>query len=137
MRVLAAITAGLLVGVVLLEALTAGLLMLVPETALLAEYGEYGLLSWPLLPLPALLWLMAGLAGGTMSAAVAQRPLTGVVTGALLALPAGLIVGLARPGSLQMVLAMALPFCGALAGALLVARVLRADTAASAPGQAV
>ncbi len=137
MRTLAGIAAGLLVGVVLLEALAAGLLVLVPDSVLRADFGQYGLLLWPLLPVPALLWLSAGLAAGAMTTAVARCPLVGILAGAGLAVPAGLVVGLAWPGSAQTVLAAALPLSGAAAGALLVARVLKADRAVSVPDQAV
>ncbi|HSH27972.1 MAG TPA: hypothetical protein VK972_09455 [Wenzhouxiangella sp.] len=125
MRVLGALTAGLAVGVILIEAISSGLGVLLPETMMRVEtaIGQGAVLVWPLLPVPALVWMLGGLAGGCMAAAAGPHPALGLVAGALLALPPFIVVGLATPGNPAALLAAALPLAGAAAASALVARL--------------
>lgn len=137
MRVLGALTAGLAIGVILIEAISSGLTILLPEALMRVQAadGYGGMLVWPLLPVPALVWMFGGLAGGSMAAAAGPHPALGLAAGALLALPPLVVVGLAMPGNPATLLAAALPLAGSAAGTALVAR-LRHETV-SAHGQAV
>lgn len=139
MRILLALTAGLIVGVILIEAISAGLLVLVPESTLRVEASDgFGqALVWPLLPVPALVWITGGLVGGMMTAAVAPRVGWGLCTGLLLGLPAFVLVGLITPGNPLALLAGALPIAGSAAGTALVARLEDAHATVSENGQAV
>lgn len=137
MRILAAFCTGLVVGVVLIESMTAGLLVLVPEDAMSVHAADAGRLIWPLLPVPALVWLFGGAACGAMASAVAGKAIVGWIAGALLAVPALLIVNLVSPGDPLCLLAAALPLSGAAAGSVFAARLERSDATVSEPGQAV
>jgi len=125
MRALTALAAGLVIGVILIESISAGLAVLLPQTALYVEAadGYSGPVVWPLLPVPALIWLLGTLAGGAMAAAVGPRPAWGLAVGTLLAMPAFLLVGLITPGNPLALLAAALPVIGSSAGAVLVVRL--------------
>gem|GEM_PF-6521610 len=137
MQVLAAFCTGLVVGVILIESMTTGLLVLLPEDVMTVHAADAGRLVWPLLPVPALVWLVGGAACGAMASAVAGSAIVGSVAGALLAVPAMLIVNLVSPGDPLCLLAAALPLSGAAAGSVLAARLERSDATVSAPGQAV
>ncbi|RFF28377.1 MULTISPECIES: hypothetical protein [unclassified Wenzhouxiangella] len=139
MRVLLALCAGLLVSVILIEAISAGLLVLLPESILRVEAGDgFGqALVWPLLPVPALVWIAGGLFGGMMTAALAPRIGWGLCTGALLGLPAFVLVGLTTPGNPLALLASALPLAGSAAGVALVARLQDEEATVSTNHQAV
>lgn len=139
MRVLVALAAGLIIGVILIEAVSAGLLVLLPDTLLLVEAadGFGGPVLWPLLPLPAVVWLIGGLAAGLMSAALAPHPLWGLCTGVLLGLPAFVLVGLTTPGNPMALLAASLPIAGSAAATALVSRLAGEQAGASAKRQTV
>ncbi|HSH27668.1 MAG TPA: hypothetical protein VK972_07900 [Wenzhouxiangella sp.] len=125
MRALGALAAGLAIGVILIEAISSGLTVLLPEALMRVEAadGYGGALVWPLLPTPALVWLFGGLAAGCMAAAAGPHPALGLAAGALLALPPFLLVGLVTPGNPAALLAAALPLAGSAAGTALVARL--------------
>lgn len=125
MRVLWALAAGLLIGIVLIEAMSAGLQVLLPGTALHVEAadGFGGQLVWPLLPVPAIVWMLGGLAAGTMAAAMGPHPVCGPIAGTLLAIPALTLVGLTAPGNPLALLAAALPLAGSAAGTAVVVRL--------------
>lgn len=127
MRVLGALTAGLVIGVILIEAASSGLAVLLPGPLMYVEAadGYAGALVWPLLPVPALIWMLGGLAAGTMAAAAGPHPALGVAAGALLGLPAFVLVGLVMPGNPMALLAAALPLAGSAASTALVARLGR------------
>lgn len=139
MRILVALAAGLLIGVILIEAITAGLLVLIPGSMLLVEasdgFGEA--LVWPLLPVPALIWMTGGLVGSMMTAALAPRSGWGLCAGALLALPAFVLVALTTPGNPLALLASALPLAGSAAGTALVMRLQDGKATVSTNDQAV
>lgn len=139
MRILLALTAGLIVGVVLIEAILAGLLVLVPESTLRVEASDgFGhALVWPLLPVPAMVWITGGLVGGMMTAAMAPRIGWGLCAGALLGLPAFVLVGLTMPGNPMALLACALPIAGSAAGTALVARMQNEEATVSENDQTV
>ena len=139
MLAIKALAAGVLVGVILIEAGLAGLRSLAPESALIVNAGErfVGALIWPLLPLPAMIWMLGGALGGAMAAAMAPKPGWGLGVGALLGLPAFLMVGMVTPGNPSALLAATVPLSGAAAGTALAARLRREDATASASGQAV
>lgn len=124
MRALKAIASGLVVGVILIEALLAGLTVLLPAP-LLTSVSDYPArpLAWPLLPIPALVWLVGGAAAGAMATAMNQSAWTGVLAGLVLAVPAVLIVGLIEPGDSGILLAGCLPLAGAAAGSALASRL--------------
>jgi hypothetical protein len=125
MRILVALAAGLVIGLVLIEALLAGLSILLPEAALTVEAvdGYGGRIAWPLLPVPAVVWLLGSLAGGVMAAAISGRPAWSLSIGVLLAIPAAVIVGMITPGNPMALLAAALPLVGSAAGAAIAARL--------------
>lgn len=139
MRILAALAAGLIIGIILIEALSAGLSVLLPENLMQVQAadGYGGRVTWPLLPIPALVWLVGGLAGGAMTAATAPHPAWGLAAGGLLAIPAFTLLGMITPGNPMALLAASLPLGGAMAGAAIVARLRRDDAAVSENGQAV
>lgn len=139
MRILLALTAGLIVGVILIEAISAGLLVLLPESILRVEASDgFGnALVWPLLPVPAMIWITGGLVGGMMSAALAPRIGWGLCAGLLLGLPAFVLVGLTTPGNPMALLASALPIVGSAAGAALIARLQDEEATVSANDQTV
>lgn len=138
MRVLKALAAGITVGVILIEATSAGLLVLVPESLLTAgEQPSKASAAWPLHPLPALVWLLGGLAGSLMAGAVARNPMVGLGVGVLLAVSAFVMVNLTNPADPRAWLAAALPLSAAAGGASMIARLLRKEVAASANEQAV
>lgn len=139
MLVLKALAAGVLVGVILIEAVLAGLRSLIPEAALIVNAGEHfvGPLIWPLLPLPAMIWMLGGALGGAMTAAMAPKTGWGLGVGALLALPAFVLVGMVTPGNPAAFLAAAIPVAGSAAGTALAARLRHEDATVSASGQAV
>lgn len=139
MRILGALAAGLVIAVILIEALSAGLAVLLPEAVMFvrAVDGYGGAIFWPLLPVPALVWMLGGLAGGAMSAAAAPHPGFGLALGALLAVPAFVVVGIATPGNPMALLAASLPLAGSAAGSILAARLRRNDATVSANQQAV
>ncbi len=139
MLVLKAQAAGVLVGVILIEAVLAGLRSLVPETALFVDTGERfaGTLVWPLLPLPALTWMLGSALGGAMAAAMAPKPAWGLGIGALLGFAAFVLVGMVTPGNPAALLAAAVPLAGAAAGTAVVARLRKEDATVTASGQAV
>jgi len=139
MRILVALTAGVVIGVILLEAISSGLAVLLPGStvSVQAADGYGGPLIWPLLPVPALIWILAGLSGGCMAAAAGPHPAWGLAVGALLALPAFLLVSLATPGNPLALLAAVLPILGSAAGTLIVLRLRRGEAAVSASGQSV
>jgi len=137
MNTLKALAAGTLVGIVLVEAVLAGLATLLPA-GLVGVGSPLGFVpGWPLLPVPALAWLLGAAAAGAMASALDARALTGLAAGALMGLPAFILVGLATPGNPLAFLAAALPLSGAAAGTVLAQRLRRLDTAASAPDQAL
>ncbi len=127
MRSLGALTAGLVIGVILIEALASGLALLLPESLIQVEAadGYAGPRFWPLLPVPALVWMLGGMAAGAMAAAAGPHPALGVAAGALLGLPAFVLVGLVMPGNPMALLAAALPLAGSAAATALVARLGR------------
>ncbi|WP_376695018.1 hypothetical protein [Wenzhouxiangella sp. EGI_FJ10305] len=139
MRALLALTAGLLVGVTMIEAISAGLLVLIPDSMLRVEatdgFGEA--LVWPLLPIPALIWMTGGLIGSMMTAALAPRIGWGLCAGVLLALPPLVLVGLTTPGNPMALLASALPIAGSAAGTALVVRLQDEKATVSTNDQAV
>lgn len=138
MHVLKALAAGMTVGVILIEATSAGLLLLVPESLLtVGEQPGNASAAWPLHPLPALVWLVGGLLGSLMAGAVARRPVVGLGVGVLLAVSAFALVNLTRPADPGAWLAAALPLSAAAGGACMIARLLRKEAAASANEQAV
>lgn len=139
MRTLVALVAGLVIGVILIEAISTGLLILLPDSAMRVEAadGYGGPLVWPLLPVPAIIWILGGLAGSAMAAAAGPHPACGLVVGGLLALPAFALVGLVTPGNPLALLAAALPFLGSAAGTALVVRLQREEATVSANDQAV
>lgn len=137
MRILAALAAGLAVGTVVVESVFAGLLVLLPDSALRIETAAGGPLIWPLMFVPALVWICGGAACGAMASAVSGRSWTGLLGGILMAVPAFVIVNLTTPGQPMAMLAALLPFSGAMAGAAFAARILRADATVSAPDQRV
>ncbi|MDZ7791137.1 MAG: hypothetical protein U5L08_11730 [Xanthomonadales bacterium] len=139
MLVLKALAAGVLVGVILIEAVLAGLRSLVPESALIVNAGEgfVGPLIWPLLPLPAVIWMLGAALGGAMAAAMAPKPGWGLGVGALLGLTAFVLVGMVTPGNPAALFAVTIPLAGAAAGTALAARLRREDATVSASGQAV
>lgn len=139
MRVLGALAAGLIIGVILIEAISAGLLVLLPDGWMRVEAdGGFGApVVWPLLPIPALVWLVGGLAGGAMATAMTVRAGWGLAVGLLLALPAYVVVGLITPGNPMAFLAAALPFAGSAAGAAIVVRLQHQQMTVSANDQAV
>jgi hypothetical protein len=139
MRVLGALAAGLIIGVILIEAISAGLLVLLPDGWMRVEAeGGFGQpVVWPLLPIPALVWLVGGLAGGAMASAMATRVGWGLCVGVLLAVPAYVLVGLTTPGNPMALLAAALPVAGSAAGAAIVVRLERQQMTVSANDQAV
>ncbi|HLS05940.1 MAG TPA: hypothetical protein VK036_06550 [Wenzhouxiangella sp.] len=124
MRALKAIASGLVVGVILIEAALAGLAVLLPPSVLMSS-SDYPAepLAWPLLPVPALVWLVGGAAAGAMAAAMNKSAWTGVLAGLVLAVPAALVVGLVEPGDSGILLAGCLPLAGAAAGSALAARL--------------
>lgn len=139
MRVLGALAAGLLVGIILIEAISAGMLVLLPDALVrVAAADGFGRpVVWPLLPLPAVVWLIGGLAAGLMSAALAPHPLWGLCTGVLLGLPSFVLVGLTTPGNPMALLAASLPVAGSAAAVALVSRLAGEQAGASAKHQAV
>lgn len=137
MRILAALAAGMTVGTVLMESVLSGLLVLLPESALRFDSTTAGPLVWPLMVLPALIWMSGGAVCGAMATAVSGRSWIGLVGGILMAAPAFLVVNLTTPGNPMTLLAALLPLSGSAAGAALAARILRADSTVSAPGQQV
>lgn len=124
MKTLKATACGLLVGVILIEALLGGLTVLLPSS-LLMSVSTYppAPQPWPLLPIPAVIWLLGGAAAGAMAAAMRQSGWTGVFAGLVLAVPAALIVGLVEPGDSGILLAACLPISGAAAGSALASRL--------------
>lgn len=139
MLVLKALAAGVLVGAIVIEATLAGLKSLLPAATLLVDAGERftAPLVWPLLPLPALIWMLGGALGGAMAAAMAPRSGWGLGAGLLLGIPAFLVVGMVTPGNPAALLAASVPLAGSAAGAALVARLRREDATVSPSGQAV
>lgn len=139
MRILVALAAGMVIGVILIEATSSGLSLLLPESAMSvrAADGFASAVIWPLLPAPALVWMLGGFGGGTMAAAAGPHPAWGLAVGLLLALPAFVIVGLVTPGNPLALLAAALPLVGAAAGTALVLRLRRGEASVSAAGQSV
>src|SRR5690625_7503947 len=99
MRALKAIASGLVVGVILIEAALAGLAVLLPPSVLMSS-SDYPAepLAWPLLPVPALVWLVGGAAAGAMAAAMDYSAWTGVLAGLVMALSAALVVVWAELG---------------------------------------
>lgn len=139
MRILVALAAGLFISVILIEAISTGLSVLLPEAAMRVEAadGYAGPVVWPLLPVPAFIWILGTLAGGAMASAVAPHPAWGIGVGALLALPVLVLVGLVTPGNPLALLAAALPLLGSAAGAALVRRLRLQEATVSATGQSV
>lgn len=139
MRILVALSAGVVIGVVLIEAISAGASVVLPEAAIRVQAadGYGGRPIWPLLPVPALIWSFAGLAGGAMAAAVAPRASWGLAVGGLLAIPAFVLVGLVTPGNPLALLAAAIPLVGSAAGTVAVIRMRHQDTTVTANDQAV
>lgn len=138
MRVLKALAAGTAVGVILIEATSTGLLQLVPGPWLIAGEQPAGAsTAWPLLPLPAVLWLLGGLVGSLMAGAVARSPAAGVGVGGLLAASAFVLVNLTTPAHPGAWLAALVPLSAAAGGATVIARLLRKEAAVSATEQAV
>lgn len=137
MRILVALAAGLAVGTVLMEAMLAGLLVVLPESLLRVQTPVSGPLAWPLMTIPALVWMAGGATGGAMAAAVSGRTGVGLLAGALMGVPAFVVVNLSTPGNPMAALAALLPLAGSAAGALLAARLLRADATVSATDQQV
>lgn len=139
MRILVALAAGLVIAVILIEAISNGLSVLLPEAVMLVEAadGYGGPIVWPLLPVPALIWMTGGLAGGAMGSAAAPHPAWGLGVGALLAVPAFVLVGLITPGNPFALLAASLPLVGSAAGTVLVTRLRRKEATVSVTGQSV
>lgn len=137
MRILFALATGLVVGTVLVEALLAGLLVLLPASLLQIQTSANEALAWPLMTLPALVWTAGGAACGAMATAMSQRAAVGVAGGILMALAACLLVNLTTPGSETSLLAALLPLTGSVAGTLLAAHLVRADATVSATDQQV
>ena len=136
MPVIKALTAGTLVGVILIEAALSGLRFLTSESALMIDMEQRFIdpLIWPLLPLPAVIWMLGGALGGAMAAAMAPKPGWGLGVGSLLGLPALFMVGMVTPGNPSALLAATVPLAGAAAGTALAARLRREDASASASG---
>lgn len=140
MRTLKALAAALAVATILMEALRAGLVVLLPPELLYTPLPVPVVheIAWPLLPVNALIWLLGGLIAGIMASGLARHWAAGLLAGLLLGCPAVLIIGLALPGSTSMLTAAALPLIGALAGSRLIVLLEREPlTPASPTGQAL
>lgn len=134
MDTLKALLAGLLVGIVLIESISAGLAVLLPTELLAVSFADREIPAWPLFPVPALIWLLGSTAAGAMATAMRHQPAAGMACGALLAASAFVLVTLVTPGNPMALLAAAVPLTGAAAGSTLARRV---DDAVSSPGQTV
>jgi len=115
-RFLTGLVGGLLVGVVLFEALLAGLQFLTPEIDINASLAlGRGLASLPTVALTGF-WALAATASAAMAAALARLSLAGWVAGALWCVPALLIAGLGGLSDLATSGAIAACIAGTLAG---------------------
>lgn len=122
MQIFKALAAGLVVAVILIEALCAAVQVLTPELDLLeAVHGD-------LIPPPAvasslaLAWFLGGIATGTMSTAMGGSRGAGWIAGLMLCIPPGLIMVSSGPATGILALA-GLPFAGAIAGSAIAGRV--------------
>ena len=139
MRMLKATAAGLVVGIIFVEAVTSGLSVLLPASMIRIDPlpGIAAALPWPLWPAPAATWVLGGSMAGAMATALGGRSACGVLTGALLSLPVVANVGWVTPGNPMMLLAALLPLSGAAAGTALALRLRDEDAAVSVNKQAV
>ncbi len=118
-RFLAGLVAGLLVGVVLFEAMLAALQWLTLEIDVDASLAKgNGLESLPAAILTGF-WALAATASAAMAAAVARLSLAGWVAGALWCVPALLVAGLGGLSDLAVSLAILACIGGTLAGSRL------------------
>lgn len=137
MATLKALLAGLLVGIVLIEGISAGLAVLLPVDLLVVSFAGGRIPAWPLFPVPALVWLLGSTAAGAMATAMGRHPAAGVGCGALLALSAFVVVTLVTPGNPMALLAAAVPLGGALAGSALARRIEALEHSVSSTDQTV
>lgn len=128
MRIFKALTGGLAVGVVLLEALRASLQAFSPEVDLNEAINNSLAMPVQMMIAISVAWLIAGLAAGAMAAAMASNFLAGWMAGVLLCVPAGLILALSGIGGTVMAIAL-LPLAGAIFGSAIARRMYKADAA--------
>lgn len=117
---LKALTAGVVVGVIVIEAACAVVDLLTPDHELFALADHATVLSPVITAAVALAWLCGGAAGGAMSTAISTRRAVGWTCGLLLSLPPALIVLVTKPDT-GLVAGAFLPLAGAVAGSVLAA----------------
>lgn len=127
MRSLAGLAGGVVIGVILMEALLAGCNMLIPEMDLhQALIGQIELDTAMRISVVAI-WFLGGLVSGLMATAVSRQLVTGCLSGVCLMLPVLLLAELGGlPGRLTTVLIPA-PLLGAGAGAWLAGCMLEIE----------
>lgn len=128
MRIFKALTGGLAVGVVLLEALRASLQAFSPEVDFNESISNASTIPVHIMIGLPVAWLVAGLVAGAMAAAMAGNFLVGWIAGMLLCIPAGLILVLSGLGGSVVATAL-LPLAGAIFGSAIARRIYMADAA--------
>lgn len=128
MRTLAGLAGGVVIGVIVIEALLAGSAKLIPD----AEF--YRAVVWGIgmeprhLLMFAALWLIGGLSSGLMATAVSRRRFYGCLSGICLAIPVLLFIELGGQPRLLLPILLPAPMLGAYAGAWIAGRILAAET---------
>ncbi|QKK03622.1 MAG: hypothetical protein HND55_13705 [Pseudomonadota bacterium] len=121
MRTLGALAAGLLIGIVTIEAVCAMITLLLDPAAPQPLISRLPLDAVSALAVAAA-WFGGGLLAGCMASAVTGRRLPGWLCGTLLGLSMLLVVNLNDPGSVLALIAPAWPLSGALVGSGLARR---------------